>query len=129
MDNPSLDKTNRYNGSFRLVAATLNHKLIAYARDGSKLGSVQQLIINMFSGKTEYAVMSFGGFLGIGQKYHPVPFEYLRISTDGAGYIVDVDKTLINGSPSYRDDDAPAFDEAYGLRIQSYYSAAQSPLQ
>ena len=116
-----------YRGSMRLLISTLNTKLTAYARDGSKLGSVEQLVIDMFTGKSEYAVLSFGGFLGLGQKYHPVPFSYLRVSTDGAGYIVDVDKTLIDGSPSYRVDDAPAFDEAYGQRIKSYYTATVAP--
>jgi sporulation protein YlmC with PRC-barrel domain len=112
-----------YRGSMRLLISTLNTKLTAYARDASKLGTVEQLVIDMFTGKAEYAVLSFGGFLGLGQKYHPVPFSYLRVSTDGAGYIVDVDRTLIDGSPSYRNDDAPSFDEAYGQRIKSYYSA------
>ena len=60
-----------YRGSIRLIVSTLNHKLTAYARDASKLGSVEQLVIDMFTGKAEYAVLSFGGFLGLGQKYHP----------------------------------------------------------
>jgi PRC-barrel domain len=112
-----------YRGSMRLVIAALKTKLKAYGRDGKELGMVEQFVTDMFSGDTQYAVLSLGGFLGLGQKYHPVPFSYLRVSTDGAGYIVDVDKTLIDGSPSYRNDDAPVFDEAYGQRIKSYYSA------
>jgi len=111
-----------YLGSIRLLLSTLKQKLKAYGRDNKELGSVEQLVTDMFSGKTEYAVLSFGGFLGLGQKYHPVPFSLLRVSTDGAGYIVDLDKTLIDGSPSYRVDDAPVFDQAYGERIKSYYS-------
>jgi PRC-barrel domain len=112
-----------YRGALRLVLSSLRSKLKAYGRDGKELGTVEQFVTDMFSGRTEYAVLSFGGFLGIGQKYHPVPFSFLRVSTDGAGYIVDLDKTLIDGSPSYRDDDAPVFDEAYGRRLKSYYSA------
>jgi sporulation protein YlmC with PRC-barrel domain len=123
-DMPIADDT--YRSSMRLIVSTLNQKLIAYGRDASKLGTVEQLVINMFSGQAEYAILSFGGFLGLGQKYHPVPFGFLRVSTDGAGYIVDVDKMLIDGSPSYRNDDAPVFDEAYGQRIKSYYSATAS---
>ena len=111
-----------YRGSMRLVIAALKTKLKAYGRDGKELGTVEQFVTDMFSGHTQYAVLSLGGFLGLGQKYHPVPFSYLRVSTDGAGYIVDVDKTLIDGSPSYRNDDAPVFDGAYGQRIKSYYS-------
>jgi PRC-barrel domain len=110
-----------YSGALRLVPATLKTGLNAYARDGKKIGVVEQLMIDMFSGQARYAVLSFGGFLGLGQKYHPVPFELLRLSTDGAGYVIDIDQTMIDGSPSYRLDDAPAFDEAYGSRIASYY--------
>ncbi|MGL5840100.1 MAG: PRC-barrel domain-containing protein [Sphingorhabdus sp.] len=110
-------------GSMRLMRATVQQDLNAYGRDASKLGTVEHLMIDMFSGKVEYAVLSFGGFLGLGQKYHPIPFGFLRLSTDGAGYIIDVDRELLDGSPSYRRDDAPAFDEAYGQRIQSYYGA------
>lgn len=112
-----------YRGALRLVTSDINAKLKAYGRDNRELGSVEQFVTDMFSGKAEYAVLSFGGFLGLGQKYHPVPFSALRVSTDGAGYIVDIDKTIIDGSPSYRKDDAPVFDEAYGQRIKSYYAA------
>jgi sporulation protein YlmC with PRC-barrel domain len=115
-----------YRGSMRLVIANLQTTLTAYGRDGSKLGRVEQFVMDMFSGRIEYAVLSFGGFLGLGQKYHPIPFSSLRVSTDGAGFIIDVDKVLIDGSPSYRKDDAPAFDEAYGKRIASYYSGQAS---
>lgn len=105
-----------------LVASVLKQKLTAYGRGGSKLGTVEQFLTDMFMGKVEYAVLSFGGFLGLGQKYHPVPFSFLRVSADGSGYTVDIDKSVIDGSPSYRDDDAPLFDDAYGKRIHSYYS-------
>lgn len=111
-----------YRGSMRLVISGLKQKLKAYGRDNKELGTAEYFVTDMFSGQTEYAVLSFGGFLGIGQKYHPVPFAFLRVSTDGAGYIIDVDKTLLDGSPSYRNDDAPVFDEAYGQRISSYYA-------
>lgn len=118
---PVMDSS--YRGAMRLIITTLKQDLTAYGRDAKKLGTVEQFVTDMISGKTEFAVLSFGGFLGLGQKYHPVPFSSLRLSTDGAGYIVDVDRTLIDGSPSYRLDDAPAFDEAYGQRIRTYYSA------
>lgn len=106
-----------------LVASTLKRSIAVHGRDGKKLGTVEQFLTDMLSGQARYAVLSFGGFLGLGQKYHPVPFAFLRVSADGNGYIVDIDKSIIDGSPSYRDDDAPLFDDAYGRRITSYYSA------
>jgi PRC-barrel domain len=115
-----------YFGSIRLVTTALQQRLAAYGRDNSKLGTVEQFIVDMFTGHAKYAVLSFGGFLGLGQKYHPIPFKYLRVSTDGAGYVLDIDKSLIDGSPSYRRDDAPVFDQAYGERILSYYAGTDA---
>jgi PRC-barrel domain len=48
-----------------------------YNRQGEKLGSIHTLMINKISGKVAYAVMSFGGFLGIGDRYHPLPWSVL----------------------------------------------------
>lgn len=117
------DANTASHGTALLVASSLKHKLLAYGRNGAKLGTVEQFLTDMFTGQAQYAVLSFGGFLGLGQKYHPVPFSFLRVSADGKGYIIDIDKTLIDGSPSYRDEDAPLFDEAYGRRITSYYAS------
>lgn len=113
-------------GAAQLVQSLLTHKLHAFDRNGKVLGTVEQFVTDMRSGKVEYVVLSFGGFLGIGQKYHPVPFASLRINSADAGYVVDMDEKLIDGSPSYRPDDAPVFDESYGQRITSYYSTALS---
>lgn len=109
-------------GMVRLIGLTLSHKLTAYGRDSAKLGTVDQLVVDMETGRAEYAILSLGGFLGLGQKYHPVPFALLRLSTDKVGYVVDIERSLIDGSPSYRSDDAPPFDDAYGQRIRTYYS-------
>ena len=85
----------------RLITSNPSVSMTAFARDGRKLGSVHSFIVDKPTGQVAYAVLSFGGFLGLGQKY--------------------VDKALLEGSPSYRPDDAPEFNEAYGERISTYY--------
>jgi hypothetical protein len=110
-----------YTSTTHLLSATLPKGINAYGRDGTKLGMVDALMIDMASGTARYAILSFGGFLGLGQKYHPVPFALLQLSSDRAGYIVNVDTLLLDGSPSYRPDDAPVFNAEYGRRIESYY--------
>src|ERR1700719_944051 len=57
-----------------------------YNRQGEKLGSVYTLMLNKLNGQVAYAVMSFGGFLGIGESYHPLPWRILSYDTALGGY-------------------------------------------
>ena len=109
-------------GTAWLLKLALNTKITAIGRDGSKLGTVDYLVVDLGTGQVVYAILSFGGFLGLGQKYHPVPFEFLHLSADRSGYVVDIERSLIDGSPSFRSDDAPLFDDQYGQRIKAYYA-------
>lgn len=103
------------------VPATLKQDLTIYSRDGQRLGKVSELMVDLASVRVEFAVVSFGGFLGLGQKYHPLPFALLDFRDDKGGYAVSAEPSLIDGSPAYRVDDAPLFDAAYGDRLYSYY--------
>src|SRR5271157_4713362 len=61
----------------RLIAASKVNGTTVYNRAGEKLGSIYDVMLAKGSGKAEYAVMSFGGFLGIGDRYHPLPWDAL----------------------------------------------------
>ena len=63
------------------IAASQVNGTNVYNTSGEKLGSVHDVILDKMSGKAEYAIMSFGGFLGIGDKYHPLPWSQLRYDT------------------------------------------------
>ena len=84
-------------------------------------------MVDKVTGQIAYAVLSFGGFLKLGQSYHPLPWSSLTYNMDRGGYVVDVDRGTLEGSPSYRIDDAPEFDDAYGKRISTYYGAPYGP--
>src|SRR3546814_16960054 len=71
-------------------------------------------MVNKREGTVEYAVMSFGGFLGIGERYHPLPWKVLTYDNDQGGYVVDLDKAMLEKAPSYRSGAEPRFDRAYG---------------
>ena len=58
-------------------------------------------MVDKRSGQVAYAVMSFGGFLGIGESYHPLPWKALTYDTSMGGYVVDLDKDRLQGAPSY----------------------------
>ena len=92
-----------------------------YGADDRKIGSVQRVMIDKISGKVAYAVVSFGGFLGMGNDRYPIPWRVLKYSTDRGGYIVPLDKERLRSAPKYSESSVPVYDRDYGSRINSYY--------
>lgn len=92
-----------------------------HGRDGDKLGTVDKLILDERTGQVAYVILSTGGFLGLGQSYHPIPWAAFRYDEKRGGYAAAIDKRLLEGAPSFRPDSAPVFDEAYGRRVTDYY--------
>ena len=90
---------------------------------GEKLGSIENVMIDKRSGKVAYAVMSFGGFLGIGHRHHPLPWGMLKYDTNLNGYVVNLDKQMLEKAPTYADDErVDLADEEYGRRLHDYYN-------
>lgn len=92
-----------------------------YNAAGDKLGSIDDLMIDKVSGQVRYAVMEFGGFLGMGTDRYPIPWKLMKYDTRQDGYVVPIDKAKLEKAPSYPDDDAPSYDDTYGRRINGYY--------
>lgn len=116
------------------AADTIEHPLIlssrvigktVFDRSGTKLGHVDDLSIEKVSGRTIYAIMSFGGFLGIGEKFHPVPWSLLDYDVERDGFTVPLDPSLLKDAPHYdreelRDLGGPEY-RHYGDEIFAYY--------
>jgi sporulation protein YlmC with PRC-barrel domain len=114
--------------------ATSEHPLIlssrvvgtpVYNREGERLGHVDDLSIEKMSGLTKYAIISFGGFLGLGGRFHPVPWSLLDYDVERDGFVVPLDKAALEGAPHY---DAAEIRElggpghrTYGDTIFGYY--------
>jgi hypothetical protein len=93
-----------------------------YNRQDEHLGSVHSIMLDKVSGQVAYAVMSFGGFLGIGESYHPLPWRVLTYDVNRGGYVVDIDRRRLERAPSYSATERPNWaDRAYGGRIDEYY--------
>jgi hypothetical protein len=105
----------------RLIASNKVEGTTVYNRQGEKLGSVYNFMVDKRSGKVEYAVMSFGGFLGMGDSYHPLPWNVLTYDTGRGGYVVDLDKQVLQKGPSYKSGQEPRYDRAYGEEVYGYY--------
>jgi sporulation protein YlmC with PRC-barrel domain len=71
-----------------------------YNVDGEKIGKVEDIILDKTDNSIMFAVVGFGGFLGIGEKYHPVPWATLDYSTDTGGYIVPFTKDELKAAPA-----------------------------
>ena len=116
------DRPVETNETNRLISSEKVDGTAVYNAEGQHLGSIHHLMIDKFSGHVEYAVMSFGGFLGIGESYHPLPWRMLKYNVRQGGYIVDLDRRRLEGAPSYAGSDLPNWsDPAYGHRIDNYY--------
>ncbi|WP_305097469.1 PRC-barrel domain-containing protein [Croceibacterium aestuarii] len=109
------DETNRLISSDKVRGTSV------YSTSGDKLGSVDHLMIGKRSGRVEYAVMSFGGFLGMGEQYHPLPWDALDYDTDRDGYVVDMSKEKLEKAPTFERDDQPTWDRDYGETVYTYY--------
>ena len=111
-----VDETNR------LISSEKVEGTAVYNAKGEKLGSIHHLMIDKFTGHVEYAVMSFGGFLGIGEKYYPVPWRKLTYDTRLGGYCVDLDRTRLEKAPGYTMSNQPDWsNRAYRTRIDEYW--------
>ena len=95
-----------------------------YNTDGELLGEINDVMLDKRSGKIAYAVMSFGEFLGIGERYHPLPWATLKYDTRQGGYVVGLTIDQLKGAPTYAVSENPAWgDRAYESRLHDYYKA------
>lgn len=108
----------------RLIASNKVEGTAVYDRQGNKLGSVYNFMVDKRAGKVEYAVMSFGGFLGMGNDYHPLPWDQLTYDTDQGGYVVNLTKEHLEGAPRYSSGNEPTFDRDYGREVYGYYGSS-----
>jgi hypothetical protein len=93
-----------------------------YNTAGDSLGEIHDVMIDKKTGKIAYAVMSFGGILGIGEDYHPLPWSTLKYDTRQGGYVVGIPKEQLEKAPTYGRDETPAWgDRSYEKKIHDYY--------
>jgi hypothetical protein len=92
---------------------------------GNRLGSIASLMIDKVAGRVEYAVLSFGGFLGIGSQQYPLPWSQLRYDIGLEGYVVNVTEQQLQTAPSFAKD-APVdwSDDDWGEKLRGHYGPA-----
>jgi len=92
---------------------------------GENLGKIDEIMIDIPTGKVAYAVLSFGGFLGMGNKLFAIPWSALRLDEDEKNFVLDIDKQKLENAPGFDKDNWPDMaDTSWGTRIFGYYGAA-----
>ena len=107
--------------SGNLIAADKVDGTNVYNLAGEKLGTVEDVMIDKISGRAVYAVMSFGGFLGMGEKHHPLPWATLKYDAQKGGYMINMDKKLLQNAPTYDMNSEFKWTPEYGRKVDSYY--------
>ncbi len=96
-----------------------------YSPDGTKIGSIKRLMIEKVSGQVTYAVMSFGGFLGLGGEEYTIPWSKLNYDTSLGGYRTDITEEQLRGSPTfYRDQAYDWTDRNRERELHDYWGAS-----
>lgn len=106
-----------------LSASTLKGDSVVNANDES-LGTIEELMIDLDKGCIAYAVLSFGGFLGMGDKLFAVPWSAFTIDTFEKKFVLDVKKEKLEQAPGFDKNDWPNMaDQAWGTKINAYYGS------
>ena len=96
-----------------------------YGADRTKIGSVERVMIDKMSGQVSYAVLSFGGFLGIGDDHYPLPWQSLKYDTDLGGYVTGITEAQLKNAPKYGNDNAWNWSDPAKIRsVNDYYGVA-----
>ena len=97
---------------------------VVYDPAGNKIGSIKRLMIEKISGHVVYAVMSLGGFLGVGSEEHAVPWTKLAYDRTLGGYKTDITEEQLRGTSAYaRDRDVDAQAHAREEELHNYFRA------
>lgn len=106
-----------------MTASTLEGDKVVN-RQGEDLGEIDEIMLDVPSGRIAYAVMSSGGFLGMGNKLFAIPWTALTLDTDNKCFVLDVDKQRLESAPGFDKDNWPSMaDQEFGTQVHSYYGA------
>ncbi|WP_313807810.1 PRC-barrel domain-containing protein [Sphingobium sp.] len=104
-----------------LIASDRVEGTAVYNQAGERLGHISNFMVDKLSGQVRYAVLSFGGFLGMGHDHYPLPWSMLSYDIDKGGYVVDLAKETLENAPSHLPDERPDYNDAYGRSVFQYY--------
>jgi sporulation protein YlmC with PRC-barrel domain len=97
-----------------------------YNGAGENLGSIKELMIDMGAGRIGYAVLSFGGFLGMGDRLFAVPWQALKLDTANKRFTLNVSKDKLKSAPGFDKDHWPSMaDPTWATDVHSFYGVSR----
>lgn len=119
VEDPDRDKSHRFRRV--LSASTLAGDRVRNS-GGDDLGKIEELMIDIPSGRVAYAVLSFGGFLGMGNKLFAVPWNALTLDEDEHEFVLNVDKNVLENAPGFDKDNWPDMaNPNWGSQVYGHY--------
>lgn len=113
---------------YDVIAADKVEGTAVYNMSGDKVGTIRNVMIDKLSGKVVYATMAVGGVLGIGEKYHALPWNVLTYNTDLGGYQLDVDREKLAQGPAATEEELTKNfqNKDWGRQVYDYYGSTWS---
>jgi sporulation protein YlmC with PRC-barrel domain len=91
---------------------------------GKTIGKVEDIVLDKLSNNIMFAIVGFGGFLGMGEKYHPLPWSVLDYDENAGGYVVSLTKEQLQAAPAYSMEELTAGDGTqFRTQVYDYYNA------
>jgi sporulation protein YlmC with PRC-barrel domain len=105
-----------------MAAATLDGNKVM-SSDGEHVGKISDIMLDVRNGRIAYAVLSEGGFLGMGSNLHAIPWSALTLDTDEKCFVVDISAQRLKDEPGFDKDHWPSMADAkWGESTYSYYN-------
>ena len=105
----------------RLIASDKVEGTEVFGRDGTRIGAVYNFMVDKVTGRVAYAVVSFGGFLGLGERFFPLPWAALTYDPARGGYVVDIDPATLDRAPSFAPGEEPWRDPEHQRNVFGFY--------
>lgn len=119
---PELDQEQAIDHRHALISSRRVEGTPVYNRADQRLGAIHSVMIDKRSGQVAFAVLSFGGIFGLGERVHPVPWGMLRYDVDLDAYVVDLTREQLKDAPTLNLDDADRPRPQDYEDVQGYYA-------
>lgn len=111
-------------GPYVMAASTLDGDKVM-SSDGEDVGKIKEIMLDVYTGRIAYAVMSSGGFLGIGDKLLAIPWSALTLDTDRKCFLLSVGSETVKNAPGFDKDHWPTMaDAAWASELHNYYGSS-----
>ncbi|HMI95991.1 MAG TPA: PRC-barrel domain-containing protein [Micropepsaceae bacterium] len=108
-----------------LIASDKVEGTAVYGADRKKIGRIENLMIDKWTGQVAYAVLSFGGFFGAGSEHYPLPWSMLKYDEELGGYVTPITKDQLKNAPKFGENETWEGDEDQIAVIENYYIIAE----